>query len=414
VSDAAIPFEDAVARIASACDALDVRTVALADAAGRVLAHDLFAEDDLVPFARSAMDGFAIVAADARERDTFSVRGRAYAEGAPRRVHEPGTATAIATGAPIPGGADAVVPFEDTVESNGSIRLLEPRAVYAGAHVFPPGEDARRGDVVGRRGDVLRPASLALLASAGHARFDVVRKPRACVVTSGQEIVPVSASPGFGEIRNSNATAVVAALATFGAEVVDVVHVRDDRADVRRAIGRAAERADVVVTTGGASVGERDYVKSALDELGAAFAFREVAMRPGRPSALATLGESRVLALPGNPAAVSVALHELVRVAIARLAGARDVRLPRVGARLRGTLREKGDRTYFAFAALGVDADGRLEALPLDNQCSALTRTSADAGGFAVVGPDRGDVRDGELVDVDVFDWDGVRAAVRV
>jgi molybdopterin molybdotransferase len=410
----AIHFEDAVARIEAACERLESETIALEDAAGRILARTLVADDDLVPFARSAMDGFAIAAADARERRSFPVRGRAYAERAPSRRHEPGTATAIATGAPIPLGADAVVPIEDVVEGDGTIVLDRLHAVRAGDHVFPPGEDARRGDVLAREGEALRPQILALLASAGHATLDVIRRPRASVVTSGEEIVAVSARPAFGEIRNSNATAVAAALAAFGAEIVGIEHVRDDRDALRRTIARAAERSDLVVTTGGASVGERDFVKPALDDLGATFAFRSVAMRPARPSAFARLGASRIVALPGNPAAVSVALAELVRVAIARLAGRSDARLPRFAARVRGEIHGKGDRTYFAFVALGIDADGVLEATPLENQCSALTRTSADASGFAVVPPDRGDVRNGDRVAVDVFDWSLVRSPVRV
>jgi molybdopterin molybdotransferase len=410
----AIHFEDAVALVEAACESLESEAIALDDAAGRVLARTLLAEDDLVPFARSAMDGFAIAAADARERRSFPVRGRAYAERARTQRHEPGTATAIATGAPIPLGADTVVPFEEVVERDGTIVLEPLHAIRAGDHVFPPGEDARRGDVLAREGEVLRPQILALLASAGHATLDVIRRPRASVVTSGEEIVAISARPGFGEIRNSNATAVSAALAAFGAEVVSVEHVRDDRDALRRAIARAAERSDLVVTTGGASVGERDFVKPALDDLGATFSFRSVAMRPARPSAFARLGASRIVALPGNPAAVSVALAELVRVAIARLAGRADARLPRMTARVRGEIHGKGDRTYFAFVALGIDADGVLEATPLENQCSALTRTSADASGFAVVPPDRGDVRDGTTIEVDVFDWSLVRSAVRV
>jgi molybdopterin molybdotransferase len=409
----AIPFEDAVALIEAACERLESEAIALDDAAGRVLARTLVAEDDLVPFARSAMDGFAIAAADARERRSFPVRGRAYAERARTQRHEPGTATAIATGAPIPLGADAVVPFEEVVERDGAIDLEPLHAIRAGDHVFPPGEDARRGDVLAREGELLRPQILALLASAGHATLDVIRRPRASVVTSGEEIVAVSARPAFGEIRNSNATAVRAALAAFGAEIVSVEHVRDDRAALRRAIARAAEQADLVVTTGGASVGERDFVKPALDDLGATFAFRSVAMRPARPSAFARLGASRIVALPGNPAAVSVALAELVRVAVARLAGRADARLPRITARIRGAIHGKGDRTYFAFVALGIDADGVLEATPLENQCSALTRTSADASGFAVARPNQGDVRDGETIDVDIFDWSLVRSAVR-
>jgi molybdopterin molybdotransferase len=408
----AVAFEDALEAIAAACAALEPETIALGEASGRVLARAAIAEDDLVPFARSAMDGYAVVAAETLGAPLrLPVRGRAYAERGAVLRHEPGTATAVATGAPIPLGADSVVPFEEVAANGESIVLA--RGAAAGSHVFPPGEDARRGDVLARAGDALGPAVLGLLAAAGHATLEVVRRPRVALLTSGEEIVAVPVAPGFGEIRNSNATALAAALAGFGAKIVQNRHVRDDRAALKAALREAAASADLIVTTGGASVGERDFVKPVLDELGAAFAFRSVAMRPARPTAFAELGTARVAALSGNPAAAWVALHELVRAAAYGLAGRRERRLPRVSARLRGDLSGKGTRTYFAFAALHVDAEGRLEATPLDNQCSALTRTSVDASGFAVVEPGRGDVANGETVAVDVFDWSGIRSAVR-
>ena len=256
-----VPFENAVAQIAAACAPGEAETIELGAASGRVLAHTLVAEDDLVPFARSAMDGFAVNAAEAFERRTFPIRGRAYAEHGRSLDHVAGTAIAIATGAPIPLGTDVVVPFEEVTERDGTIVLAGLRAIRAGDHVFPPGEDARRGDVLARAGEALRPPVLALLASAGFATIDVVRRPRVAIITSGDEIVAVSSRPAFGEIRNSNATAVAAALVAFGAEIVSTEHARDDRDALRSAIGRAVERADLVITTGGASVGERDYVK---------------------------------------------------------------------------------------------------------------------------------------------------------
>jgi molybdenum cofactor synthesis domain-containing protein len=408
----AVAFEDALHAIVAACTPLASERVPLGDAAGRVLASALVASEDLVPFARSAMDGYAVRAADTLGAPHgFPIRARSYAQRSAPLRHEPGTAIAIATGAPIPLGADAVIPFEDVAIGDGRIAIAG--SIAPGTHVFPPGEDARRGDVLARAGDLLESATLALLASGGHAFVDVVRRPRVTVVTSGEEIVAIDATPAFGEIRNSNATLLATALATFGARTIAAVHVGDDRERLRDTIANACAESDLVVTTGGASVGERDFVKPVLDELGLTFAFRSIAMRPARPTAFARLGDKRVVALSGNPAAASVALHELVRAAVYALGGRRDVRLPRVPARLRGDLRGKGVRTFFAFAAVSIGPDGRLEAIPLDNQCSALTRTTADASGFAVIPPGRGDVRDGETIEVDIFDWNAVRIAGR-
>jgi len=411
VSAAAVPFEAAVRAVLAACDALAGERVKLAAASGRVLARNVVADDDLVPFARSAMDGYALRSEETRAAPRrFPLAASAYAERAARREHEAGTATAVATGAPIPHGADAVVPFEDVLASDGAIVVTRPLA--RGAHIFAPGEDARRGELLARAGDVLGPASLGLLAAAGHGELEVIRRPRVTVVTSGDEIVPIDAVPGYGEIRNSNALSIAAALAFFGADVIRCEHVRDDGGAMRDALARACAASDLVVTTGGASVGERDFVKPALDLLGADFAFRSVAMRPARPTGFARLGDARIATLSGNPAAATVALHELVRPALFALLGRRDGRLPRVRARLRGALHGRGDRTYFAFAAMWVSEAGLLEARPLANQCSALTRNARDAAGFAVVEPNGGDIGEGETIDVDVFDWSGVGAAV--
>jgi molybdopterin molybdotransferase len=409
----AATFEEAVRAVLAACGALACERVALAAASGRVLAKDLVADDDLVPFPRSAMDGYAVRSEETRAGPRrFPLAARAYAERTARREHEAGTATAVATGAPIPLGADAVVPFEDVLSSDGAIVVTGPLA--RGAHIFPPGEDARRGELLARVGDVLGPASLGLLAAAGHAAPEVIRRPRVTVLTSGDEIVSIDTVPRYGEIRNSNAVALAAALALLGAEVVRCEHVRDDRGAMRDALARACAGSDLVVTTGGASAGERDFVKGALDLLGAEFSFRSVAMRPARPTGFARLGDARIATLSGNPAAATVALHELVRPAVFALLGRRDVRLPRVRARLRGKLHGKGDRTYFAFAELWMSDAGTLEARPLANQCSALTRNARDAGGFAVVDPGRGDIGNGEKIDVDVFAWSAVGAVVPV
>ena len=401
-----VPFEDARRAVVEACASLEAEPVELARAAGRTLRDTLYAREDLVPFARSAMDGYAVAAIDARPGAVLRIAGRSYAGTGERLAHAPQTATAVATGAPIPDGADAVVPFERIGRRDDAIVIRD--AVDPEDHVFPAGDDARVGDVLARAGDRLTAGTLALLAGAGITHVPCARAPRVAILTTGEEIVDIAQTPGFGQIRNSNATLVAASIAPNEAAVVTNLHVRDDRAALRDAVAHAARSCDLVVTTGGASVGERDFVKSVLVELAATFAFRSVALRPARPTAFATLGNARVLALPGNPAAAFVGLHAFGLPALRALSGANEPLPRRVRARLRGSLRGKAERTYLAFVHLSIDDEGRLEAQPLDNQCSSLTRTAAGAAGFAIVGPTSGDVHNGHLVWVDVFAWEAV------
>jgi len=402
-----IALDDAQRRVAEECAALASETVALEAAAGRVLAERIGASVDLVPFARSAMDGYAVRAADLRTCADLPVHERVYAGRTGALVHAPGTATQIATGAPIPTGADAVVRLEDVVRVNGTIRVGV--RVAAGANVFGPGEDARAGDALLERGRRLSAGDAGLLAAAGCARVAVFSRPRVAIVSTGDEVVDVATAPAYGQIRNSNAVVVAATAAAWGCEVALQAHAADDAGALRATLESALSTCDLLITSGGASIGERDLVRPLLRELGCKFAFDKVALRPAKPSAFATRGDVRVAVLPGNPSSAFVALHEIVRVAALGLAGcAGDNRLPRVRAVLAGDrVHGKAERTYAAYATVRTAPSGFVAA-PLVNQCSALTRTASDANGFIIVPPGRRDYVPGDAVDVDVVDWTNV------
>jgi molybdopterin molybdotransferase len=403
-----IPFDDAQRRIVASCAPLATERVALRDAAGRIAAATLGAREDLVPFARSAMDGFAMCAADLtglpRE---FPVRARVYAE-LGSAEHASQTATAIATGAPIPRGADTVLPIEDVETSDGVVRILQ--AIAVGSNIFPPGEDARAGDVLIELGTVLRPSALGLLASDGYAEVEVYRKPRVVVVCTGDELVPIDAAPAYGQIRNSNAFVTTAAVEALGARVVAASLIADERAKLRHALEEALGSADLVVTTGGASVGERDFVKPLLKELGVEFLFDTVALRPAKPSAFgrraAAAGAApvHVAVLPGNPSSAFIALQEFVRPALFALGGRRDPLPSKHPARLDGRIRAKRNSAYACYAQIRL-RDGCLVARPLNNQCSALTRSASEADGFILAPPGTETFTSGATVRVDVFDW---------
>jgi molybdopterin molybdotransferase len=399
-----VSFEDAQAAILAWTARRPAERIALADAFGRVLREDVIARDDLVPFVRSAMDGFAIRAADSLQPGgTLSIiPGPVYAGSPEVMPLAAGGAVAIATGGALPPGADAVVPIERVTRSNGSIRIAAP--LRPGDHVFPAGDDAKRGDTLARAGERITPGKAALLASAGAAQVAVSKTVRVALFCTGDELVEVTASPQRGQVRNSNLTFLDAALRDLGAMISVRQTLPDDPARLEAAFAAALRESDLIVTTGGASVGERDFVKATFEKLGVAFAFRSVAMRPGRPSAFGTRGDCAIAVLPGNPSAVFVGFHELIRLCVGKQQGLERVRLPRVTAAVRCEIHAKPERTYFPFVQLRQTSDG-FEATLAPNQCSALNRNAAQTNGIAVVPAGTTAIPDGSAIAVDVFDW---------
>jgi molybdopterin molybdotransferase len=413
----AIGFDEALSTILSAVQPLAAENIALAQALGRVSAATVLAGEDAVPFSRSAMDGYAVRASDCApaSRDNpidLPLAGQVFAERGESTL-APGTALAIMTGAPIPRGAEAVIPHERTEHRGATVRIFAP--VVPSACVFPAGEDFRRGDELIATGEVLNPGKLALLAFAGQPLVRVSRRPRVAIICTGNELVDVAVTPARGQVRNSNAVALSALVLAAGGEPRYEGVARDNRAELAAILRRARLGTDLLITSGGASAGERDLVKSVLGELGAEFHFTHVAMRPGKPFGFAEWGGAPVCVLPGNPAAAFVCFQKLVRPALARLSGHRAAALPLLQARLESDLHSRPGRPYFVLARLSCGS-GSLIVKPLANQCSALVRTAADANAIVTVpetaaarrgGPPVGFGR-GEMVDVEVFDLPSV------
>ncbi len=406
-----VAFDEARDTILAAVQPLPPEPVALADALGRVMAEDVVADADLVPFSRSAMDGYALRSADtqgaAPERPVrIPVTGKVLA-GEGEVFLMPGTAMAITTGAPVPHDADAVVPFEQVERQRDAIVILVP--VRAGNSIFPPAEDVRRGELLVERGASLRPATLALLAFTGRAQVCVYRRPRVGLVCTGNELVDVAATPGHGQIRNSNAFALSALIAECGAEARFAGAAPDERKALRAMLESARHSADLLLTTGGASVGERDLVKDVLAELGAEFRFHGVAVRPGKPIGFGVWDALPVCVLPGNPAAAFVGFYEFVRPALLRLAGRRSTSLPTVPATLRRAVKSKPGHHYVILAELELAQDG-FAVTPLPNQCSVLVRTAAESNALIVL-PQAASFQAGETLEVQVLDWERVLGA---
>lgn len=412
-----VTFARARQLVVRAIEPLEVETVRIEQAVGRVAAESLVAREDQVQFARAAMDGYAVRAADTGSASQphplrLPVRGSQWAGGG-ERVLVAGTAMAIATGAPLPAGADAVIPRERVryLEAEQQIEIDAP--AFVGQHVFPPAEDVRRGEPLLQPGTKISPALAGLLAFTGWAAVRVFRRPRVAIVTTGSELVPVEQVPAYGQIRNSNQIVLAGLVQEAGAEPVAVEFVPDDAERLQACLRRVREQADLIVTTGGASVGERDLVKRVLEACGAQFQFRQVALRPGKPTGFALWGRLPVLVLPGNPAAAFVGFHQFVWPALRCLGGQQPPWRPILPARLAGrAVKSKPGRAYLLLARAGWSASG-LVVEPLANQCSVLVRTAAEANALIVLPEGPLEVQPGNTVSVELLDGEGLWAGLR-
>lgn len=376
----------------------------LADALGLVLAADATAPHSLPRFANSAMDGYAIVAADTSEASEstpvlLELVGeiRAGDPGAVRVAS--GTAVRIMTGAAVPDGADAVVPVEMTEESHGKVAVKV--AVDPGRHVRPAGDDVRGGDVAVRAGAELGPGELALLASLGASPVRVHRRPKVAVVVTGDELVAPEADPGPGQIRDSNSLALRALVAEAGADAVPFGPIADERARVVDSFERAAELADLIVSSGGVAVGKYDFVKDVVEELGGIDMWR-VAMQPGKPVVLGNVRGRPFLGLPGNPVSIHVSFEQFVRPAIRRLRGCSSLLRPTVQATLTAPLEKPAGRLHFVRVRLDAD-EGGWRATPTGPQGSHIQSSLVGCHGVARFGVDASRLEAGDPVVVEVW-----------
>jgi molybdopterin molybdotransferase len=370
---------------------LPAETLGLDSAQHRILAEGAVAATDLPPFSSSAMDGYALRAADTP--GTLRVTGR-VAAGAPAAAPlATGEAMGIATGGVVPEGADAVAPIEVVVEKDNDV---EVPSTSAGAHIRPRGSDIGRGDEVAPAGVRLSPARLGALAAAGVAEVRCGARPRAAVLPTGTELRPPGQPLGPGEIYEANGLIVAAQLQGAGAVVERLPPVGDDVDAHRRALERALA-ADVVVTSGGVSVGPHDLVRRVEAELGVEEVFWRVAVKPGKPIAFGVRGRTLVFGLPGNPVSALVGFELFVRPAVLALQGAADP-LPRfLRGRLRGARRRSPERDELVRARLVV-RDEAVDVEPLGGQESHMIARAAAADALMLVPRGDGELPDGAPV----------------
>lgn len=339
--------------------------VLLEDALGRILAADIIADTDLPPFDRSQMDGYAVQAVDTQNAPVrLRIAGESAAGRGWHQQMKAGEAVRIMTGAPLPAGADSVQQVELTRESDGFVEILKP--VQTGRSIVRRASEIEKGATVLRAGEPIGAAMVAALASFGCAQVMVGRRPRVAVLATGSELVPVDQTPGQDQIRDSNNYSIGAYAELAGALVERLPLAGDDTTLLMNQIAEAAKRSDVVVTSGGVSMGVYDFTKTALTELNSEIFFERVSLRPGKPTVFARLpGGTLVFGLPGNPVSVSVTFNLFARTAILAMQGAKETELQKETAVLEKGLKGTQDRESYLPAELSTSGDGKLLALPL-------------------------------------------------
>lgn len=367
----------------------------LREAAGRVLAEDLVSEEAVPRFTHSAMDGFAVRSEDVRENGAVLAVVETLPAGvSSRRRLRPGEAARIMTGAPVPDGADAVVPVEDADALPGAV--LAPAGVEPGQHIRCAGEEIRAGETLLAAGRLLRPADIGLFATLGKTSVRAIPAPRVVVLTTGSEVVDSGSEAGPGQIRNANLPAVSAAAERAGARVLWGRHVADEPDALRRSL--AGTGADAIITCGGVSAGDFDFVKQVLAELGE-IAFWKVAIKPGKPFVFGRIGEAWVFGLPGNPVSALLAFELFVRPALRRMAGLPGDGMPRARGVLAAAVPHRAGREEYVRVRVGWTGSA-WRAEPLPWQGSGMLRSLTEAGAWMVIPEDSSGLPAGAEVDL--------------
>ena len=373
-------------------------------ALGRVLAEDVVSPLNVPQHDNSAMDGYAVRFADLKSdgETTLSIIGTSFAGKPFEGTAGPGQAVRIMTGAVIPAGADTVIQQERAKASSEQVAVMP--VPKKGTNTRSAGEDLRAGEAALKRGQPVRPAEIGMMASLGIGEVAVYRKLRVAFFSTGDELVAVGSMLGPGQIYDSNRYTIYGLLVRLGCEVLDMGVIRDTPQDVERAFNAAAQAADVVITSGGVSVGEADYVKQILDRLGEVL-FWKIAMKPGRPLAYGRIGNAHFFGLPGNPVAVMVTFYQFVRDALLHLQGQTGIApLPTQKIVCTSPIKKAPGRTEFQRGILSRDPEGQWTVRTTGDQGSGILSSMSQANCFIILPTDQGNVPAGTTVDVQLLE----------
>jgi molybdopterin molybdotransferase len=396
-----LEFSAALKKVLGKTKLLPGETVPLSESLGRVLAGDIRAKDPVPPFRKSTMDGYAVIQADLKPlRDGRGVELEVIEDiPAGRFSHKslkPGQAVRIMTGAPLPRNADCVVMVEDT-EIHGRMVRIKSK-VRLGENTGEIGEDVRKGDLVLTKGQTVDPAGLGMMASLGLTRVKVGRRPKVAVLVTGDELVEAGEKPGLGQIRNSNGPALVALARQAGAEVRYLGIARDRKFDLKLKIGRA-EGCDILVLSGGVSVGDYDLVKDQLREFGVRPVFWKVRIKPGKPLFFGVKAGQLVFGLPGNPVSAMLTFALFVKPALDKMTGKADIGLKKGRAVLQEDMKFPSDRRQFLRAILEQSGPVR-RVRAFANQKSGVLRSMVGSNAVISLPPGAGEGKKGGEVEV--------------
>lgn len=398
-----MPLEEAEAMIYRQLHPVsETETQALASALDRILAEDIHAPIDVPGYDNSAMDGYALRAADLNQFPTLKLVGKSFAGHAFDGDVGRGQCVRIMTGAPMPKGADLVVMQEDVNVEGEQIRLIHPQKLKAGVNVRRQGGDIRKGSQILRAGLRLGPAHIGLLASLGLAQVPVFRRLRVGLLSTGDELCPPGTPLASGQIYDSNRYLLSAMLTRLNVEIVDFGLIADEPSAIRNAFERAQVACDLILSSGGVSVGEADYTRDILGELGD-ITFWKIAMKPGKPLAFGRLGSAWFFGLPGNPVSAALTFHQIALPALQRLAGELPPPPLSLPAQLGSNSHKRPGRTDFQRGLLSLK-EGQLVATPLGEQSSGVLSSMTGANCYIKLSQFAGNQAQGESVEVLPFD----------
>lgn len=400
-----ISFEEALDNILSRIQPLGLEKVLLLESLGRIIGEDIYARRDIPPLDNSGMDGYALRFEDIRESSKDHPVRLKVIEDLPagfvsKKTIGKGEAIRIMTGAPIPKGADTVIPVEETKKEDGYAFILKVASL--GENIRRSGEDVKKGDRVISKGDMIRPAEVGMLASVGRSSILVYQKPLVAILCTGDELVDIDGNLDEIKIISSNSYTLAAQVKDCGAVPVQLGIARDRKEEIREKL-RQGTRADVLISSAGVSVGDYDFAKDALGDLGMEMAFWQVSMKPGKPLAFGTIQGKPVFGLPGNPVSSMISFEEFVRPSLLKMMGHRQVFRPVVEAVLQEEIKKATGRRHFIRAFISFK-EGSYFATTTGDQGSGILMSMLKANGLIMIPEDQEIARVGDKVRVQLLD----------
>jgi molybdopterin molybdotransferase len=402
-----VTVEEALDKVLSHIQPLGSEKVSILEGLGRVIAEDIYANRDIPPFDNSGMDGYAVRCEDIQNASLNHPVHLEVIEDLPagfvsKKGLERGKAIRIMTGASIPKGADTIVPVEDTKQEENFVSIFEP--VSPGGYIRKAGEDVRRRECVISKGDLIRPAEVGMLASVGRSFVSVFQRPLVAILCTGEELVDVDGDLGGVKIVSSNSYTLAAQVRDCGAIPIQLGIARDRKEEIKEKLLQGM-RSDVLISSAGVSVGDYDFVKEALSELGMEMIFWRVAMKPGKPVVFGLLQGKPVFGLPGNPVSSMVSFEQFVRPSLLKMMGHRQLFRPVIEAILKEDIRKRSGRRHFIRGSVSFQNEQYVVTLT-GAQGSGILKSMVKANGLIVVPEDQELVKAGDRVKVQLLDRD--------